>query len=97
MTQVFIQTVLAALNDRLAAQPLDKTVSLRIRDIGNIRIERDTATVSDEHADCAIIADQATFQKILDGQINPIKAAMFGKLGIKGDAGTALAFGKLFA
>lgn len=96
MTKDFLDIAQAALAERLKGENFEKSVSLRIKEIGNLIIRGDTAEISDDRADCAIIADQPTFEKILAGQLNPIKAAMFGKLKIAGDAKTALKFGNLF-
>lgn len=96
MSQDFLTVAQTALQERLKGEWFETTVSLRIREIGNLRIAGDTAEISDERADCAIIADQGTFEKILAGALNPMKAAMFGKLKIAGDAKTALKFGALF-
>ncbi|TNE66319.1 MAG: SCP2 sterol-binding domain-containing protein [Rhodobacteraceae bacterium] len=96
MTKDFLDIAQAALTERLKGENFEKSVSLRIKEIGNLIIRGDTAEISDDRADCAIIADQPTFEKILAGQLNPIKAAMFGKLKIAGDAKTALKFGNLF-
>ncbi|SFI81719.1 SCP2 sterol-binding domain-containing protein [Celeribacter neptunius] len=96
MTTDFLSIAQAALADRLKGEHFEKSVSLRIKEVGNLVIKGDTAEISDDRADCAIIADQPTFEKILKGELNPIKAAMFGKLKIAGDAKTAMKFGGLF-
>nr|WP_321509591.1 SCP2 sterol-binding domain-containing protein [uncultured Celeribacter sp.] len=96
MTHPFLETAQAALAERLKSENFEKSVSLRIKDIGNLKIFGSQAEISDDRADCAIIADQPTFEKILDGKLNPMKAAMFGKLKISGDAKTAMKFGGLF-
>ncbi|AJE47244.1 SCP2 sterol-binding domain-containing protein [Celeribacter indicus] len=92
----FLTLARAALAERLKGENFEKTVSLRIRDVGNLLISGDSAEISDARADCAIIADQASFEKILAGELNPVRAAMFGKLRIAGDAKTAMKFGALF-
>jgi putative sterol carrier protein len=47
-------------------------------------------------ADVTISASQETFQKIVDGEVNPTSAYMTGKLKIKGDMGAAMKLQKLF-
>lgn len=96
MTTDFLTIAKQALAERLIGEDFEKSVSLRIKEIGNLIIKGDTAEISDDRADCAIIADQPTFEKILKGELNPMKAAMFGKLKIAGDAKTAMKFGGLF-
>lgn len=92
----FLETAKTALLGLLQDADFDKSVSLRIKDVGNIIISGQSAEISDERADCAVIADQGTFEKILDGSLHPMKAVMFGKLKITGDAKTAMKFGALF-
>ena len=92
----FLETACVALNERLKGQNFEKTVSLRIKETGNIFISGSDAVVSDERADSAVISDQVTLQKILDGGLHPMKAILFGKMKIAGDAKTAAKFGSLF-
>lgn len=96
MTADFLAIAQTALAERLEGEDFEKSVSLRIKDVGNLMILGKTATISDDRADCAIIADLPTFEKILKGELNPMKAALFGKLKITGDAKTAMKFGALF-
>ena len=97
MTTSFLDQASAVLRGKLQTEYFEKSVSLRIKDVGNLIIFQDTVTPSDDKADCAIIADQETFEKILNGTLNPMKAAKFGKLKIAGDAKTAIQFGALFS
>jgi putative sterol carrier protein len=92
----FLQTAHEALNTRLVGQDFEKTVSLRIENIGNVFISGDVAEVSDAQADCAIFASEETLANILEGSLSPMKAVMFGKLKVKGDAASAMKFGNLF-
>jgi len=55
-----------------------------------------TATEGGESADCTITSSQETFQRIVDGDLNPTSAYMTGKLKIKGDMGAAMKLQKLF-
>ncbi len=96
MTTEFLAIAQTALAERLEGEDFEKSVALRIKDVGNLVILGNAANVSDVRADCAIIADQPTFEKILKGELNPMKAALFGKLKITGDAKTAMKFGALF-
>ncbi|GAA3875481.1 SCP2 sterol-binding domain-containing protein [Celeribacter arenosi] len=92
----FLETACVALNERLKGHTFEKTVSLRIKEVGNIFISGSDAVVSDERADSAVISDQVTLQKILNGDLHPMKAILFGKMKIAGDAKTAAKFGSLF-
>lgn len=44
----------------------------------------------DKEAACTISTDSATFQKLKDGDLNPMMAVMSGKIKIKGDMGLAM-------
>lgn len=92
----FLNTAKDVLISKLAGEDFVKSVSLRIKDIGNIVISGSEAHISDDQADCAIFSSQETLTQIMDGTLNPMKAVMFGKLKVKGDAATAMKFGNLF-
>ncbi|MEM9920558.1 MAG: SCP2 sterol-binding domain-containing protein [Bacteroidota bacterium] len=47
-------------------------------------------TNEDKEADCTISASMDTFMKIQQGKLNPMMAAMTGKVKIKGDMGLAM-------
>ena len=47
-------------------------------------------------ADVTISASEETFQKIVDGDLNPTSAYMTGKLKVRGDMGAAMKLQKLF-
>ncbi|MEN8832547.1 MAG: SCP2 sterol-binding domain-containing protein [Pacificibacter sp.] len=93
----FLTTANDDLLRRLVGEDFTKSVSLRIKDIGNIFISGSEARVSDDQADCAIFSSEETLTDIMNGALNPMKAVMFGKLKVKGDAATAMKFGNLFA
>lgn len=44
---------------------------------------------------CAVTMDTESFNKLLDGELNPILAFSLGKLKVEGDMGKALEFSKL--
>jgi putative sterol carrier protein len=92
----FLKTAKDALFGRLVGEDFEKTVSLRIADVGNLFISGCSVEVSDTQADCAIFASEQTLTEIMDGSLNPMKAVMFGKLKVKGDAASAMKFGNLF-
>ena len=96
MTDPFLDMATAELLTRLKDAEFEKSVSMRVSDVGNIFILGHDAQVSDARADAAVIASQETFTKILHGELHPMKAVMFGKLKIVGDAKTAMKFGSLF-
>lgn len=92
----FLNTAKDALLTRLTGEVFEKSVSLRIKDIGNIVISGSDARICDDQADCAIFSSEETLTQIMQGTLNPMKAVMFGKLKVKGDAATAMKFGNLF-
>ncbi|MEJ2021854.1 MAG: SCP2 sterol-binding domain-containing protein [Maritimibacter sp.] len=96
MDTAFLTLAQSALTERLKDAFFEKSVSLRIKDVGNLLIIGSEASISDARADCAVIADQETFEKILAGTLHPMKAVLFSKLKITGDAKTAMQFGALF-
>jgi putative sterol carrier protein len=50
----------------------------------------------DAEPDCTISTSEETFQKLVNGDLNPTTAYMTGKLKIKGDMGAAMKLQKLF-
>ena len=53
-------------------------------------------TEGGDDADCTISATEETFERIIDGELNPTSAYMTGKLKVKGDMGAAMKLQKLF-
>lgn len=96
MADNFLDTARSALLERLVGHDFAKSVSLRIKDVGNIVIEGHGAEISDARADCAILSDRSTLEKILAGDLHPMKAILFGKMKVTGDVATAAKFGNLF-
>lgn len=96
MADDFLTFAQNALIELLKTENFEKSVSLRIKDVGNIVISGQSADISDARADCAVIATEDVFTNIFNGTQNPMKAVMFGKLKITGDAKTAMKFGNLF-
>ena len=96
MADNFLDPARSALLERLVGHDFVKSVSLRIKDRGNIVIAGHDAEISDARADCAILSDQATLEKILAGNLHPMKAILTGKMKVTGDVGTAAKFGSLF-
>ena len=84
--------------DKLAG--LDTSYLFDIEGAGRWTVKVDdgkvTATEGGESADCTITSSQETFQRIVDGDLNPTSAYMTGKLKIKGDMGAAMKLQKLF-
>lgn len=52
--------------------------------------EENIVTNDDKDADCLIITDSATFEKLKAGSLNPMMAVMGGKVKIKGDMSLAM-------
>ena len=55
-----------------------------------------TVTEGGENADTTISTSEETFERIVDGELNPTSAYMTGKLKVKGDMGAAMKLQKLF-
>ena len=53
-------------------------------------------TEGGETADATISATEETFERIVEGELNPTSAYMTGKLKVKGDMGAAMKLQKLF-
>lgn len=49
----------------------------------------------DVHRDATLVLDGPTFLRLVLGHVNPVRALLGGKLGLKGDRGKALAFNAL--
>ena len=63
-----------------------------------VDVENGSARVTEgaEDAACTISASEETFQRIVDGELNPTTAYMTGKLKVAGDMGAALKLQNLF-
>jgi putative sterol carrier protein len=63
-----------------------------------VNVDDGKVTVAEggDAADCTITTTEETFQRIIDGELNPTSAYMTGKLKIKGDMGAAMKLQKLF-
>ena len=59
---------------------------------GKVTVTQD----GDAEPDCTISTSEETFQKLVNGELNPTTAYMTGKLKIKGDMGAAMKLQKLF-
>ena len=82
---------------RSAAQNADSlgaTVKFDFGDEGKIHIDGtgDEAVITneDKEADCVLIMDTATYEKLQSGDLNAMMAVMSGKVKIKGDMGIAM-------
>lgn len=84
-----------AINRRLGGEPLPHSVKFQVAGEGCVLVDGAGARVEDGPADCTLIADAKTFEKILKGKANPAMAVMTGKLKIEGDMTVALKLGSL--
>jgi putative sterol carrier protein len=50
----------------------------------------------DSEANCSLVMSLNNFEKILNGDLNPMMAFMTGKMKIEGDKGTAMKLSSLF-
>jgi putative sterol carrier protein len=85
-----LNAAVAALQAKLDGNGLDGSLKIDISDEGSIRVEGETAEVSDADADCTLSADADTFQGMLSGDVDPTAAFMTGKLSVDGDMGVAM-------
>jgi putative sterol carrier protein len=63
-----------------------------------VKVDDGKVSVTDggDSADCTIVTSEATFQRIVDGELNPTSAYMTGKLKVQGDMSAAMKLQKLF-
>ncbi|NPD17335.1 SCP2 sterol-binding domain-containing protein [Xinfangfangia sp. D13-10-4-6] len=60
---------------------------------GAIMLDANGVRAADEEADVTLTASVATFQAILEGNLNPASAFMTGKLSVDGAMGVAMKLG----
>ncbi|MFM8449623.1 MAG: SCP2 sterol-binding domain-containing protein [Haliscomenobacter sp.] len=80
--------------------PIGKTLKLVVDEhIVFLDLTTDTPQISseDKEADCTISASMETLEKLRKGELNPMMAAMSGKIKIKGDMGVAMKLQSLFS
>ena len=66
--------------------------------VWTVKVDDGAVSVSEGagEADATISTNEETFERIVDGDLNPTNAYMTGKLKVKGDMGAALKLQKLF-
>jgi len=66
--------------------------------VWTVKVDDGAVSVSEGagEADATISTSEETFERIVDGDLNPTSAYMTGKLKVKGDMGAALKLQKLF-
>ena len=76
------------------AEPIGATVKFDFGDVGQVFVDgtgdSNVSSNEDNDADCVLIMDVETYQKLKDGELNPMMAVMGGKVKIKGDTGIAM-------
>ena len=65
--------------------------AVQIRDDGSVSLSREP----DGEVDCAVTADEQDLLAIINGQLSPLKAMLFGKAKIKGNPVKLLTLAKL--
>ena len=90
-----VEAAVKALNARLGGGGIEGSVKFLIEDEGAVRIDESGARADDGAADCVLTADVATFQGLLDGEVNPTSAFMSGRLQVDGDMGLAMKLGSI--
>lgn len=95
-----LESLMSAVQERSTnAEPLGKKLKF---DFGDEKIHIDgtgdanAVTSNDDEADTTIVVSQEDFQKLLDGDLNPMGAVMSGKIKIQGDMGLAMKLQSLF-
>ncbi|MCY4445606.1 MAG: SCP2 sterol-binding domain-containing protein [Rhodobacteraceae bacterium] len=71
-------------------------VKVIIEGEGSFVYDGSDVTSSDADRDCTIQGTMATFDKIIDGELNPTSAFLSGHLKINGDMAIALQIANLF-
>ena len=86
-----IEEAVTAINDKIEGA-FEGTAKFVIEGEGSIMLDHAGARASsdDEPADVTLSADTETFQRILEGDLNPTSAFMSGKLSVDGDMGQAM-------
>ncbi len=87
---------LKLLQSKLDGSGFEGTIKFDIADEGVIRVDGETAELSDADADCTLSADAETFQGMLSGDVNPTMAFMSGKLSVDGEMGLAMKLAGVF-
>jgi putative sterol carrier protein len=95
---------LEALTSRIKAKVgadsgLDATVKFDLGDDGVIfvdgRSSPNSVSNEDKDADCTITMSRENFEKLLEGDLDPTTAYMFGKLKVSGSMGVAMKLSKV--
>ncbi|KGJ05043.1 SCP-2 sterol transfer family protein [Paracoccus halophilus] len=90
-----VEAAVAALDEK--AKGFDGTAKFVIEGEGSIFIDADGARAGDDEAEVTLTADRATFEGLLNGDVNPTMAFMSGKLKVDGAMGTAMKLGALLS
>lgn len=89
-----LEKAAAILVEKLGGKGIGAIVKFVIGDEGAVVVdtsqEPPAASVGDGDAEVVITAEQAVFEELLAGELNPTTAYMTGKLKIQGDMGVAM-------
>ena len=95
-----LEDILSTLTERVNnATPIGKTLKL---DFGSRQLyidgtgQRNEVSFDNKDADCLIIVSEENFIAMATGNLNPMTAAMMGKVKIKGDMSVAMKLTSLF-
>ncbi len=91
-----LQKLIDEMEPRLPPLELDAPIRLDITDHGSIRIENNTATISDIDASCIISASYETLKGVLEHKIYPATAMTMGRIKVKGEFGQAIKFSYIY-
>ena len=91
-----LNTAVSALNEKLGGS-FDGSAKFVIEDEGAIVVDGDGARISDDETDVTLTADADTFQRMLEGELNPTAAFMTGRLKVDGSMGLAMQLGSALA
>lgn len=85
-----VAAAVEALSAKMGGAGFDGSAKFVIEGEGALVIDSDGCHAGDDDTDVTLTADTATFQAILDGDMNPTAAFMTGKLSVDGDMGAAM-------
>lgn len=90
-----LSDIAAKIDQTLKAQPIEKSLKFDCGEDGAILLSGNSATLSDDDADCTLKLSQDNLVKLLTGKLNPMTAVALGKIKVKGDAMAAMKLAKL--
>lgn len=91
-----IEEAVKALQERIGGNVFDGSAKFLIEDEGSIIVDISGVRAANDATDVTLIASAETFEKILEGVLDPTSAFMEGTLRVEGDMGIAMKLSSLF-